>query len=434
MVSDLNFQEENIPYTIKDAIKEAKRCLRCKNPQCVQGCPIDNDIPDFIFQLSKGNFGEARAIIGQKSNLPAVCGRVCPHELQCVGHCVLNKKDAPIQVGKLEQFVADFDYEMELITERVIAKSRGKIAVIGSGPAGLTVAGELAKAGFNVVVFEAEKEPGGILLYGIPEFRLSSEIVRREINKITSYGVSIIPNTMVGIDITIDEMFKQNFDAIFIGSGTALSRELDIKGKEKKGIISAVYFLRMVTLFNENYIERKSISVAVGDKVVVVGGGNVAMDTARTALRMGASSVTIVFHMKEEELNATKSEYLSTLEEGVTMSFSSNSVEFMGDEKITGLKVIKDGEEKIIEADKILIAIGSRPANRIVSSTEGIDIDDKGYVITKEKPYGMTTKKGVFAGGDVVHKPKTVVVAMKEAKKVAFGIAAYVDAVKLLDL
>ena len=434
MVSDLNFQEENIPYTIKEAIKEAKRCLRCKNPQCVQGCPIDNDIPDFIFQLSKGNFGEARAIIGQKSNLPAVCGRVCPHELQCVGHCVLNKKDAPIQVGKLEQFVADFDYEMELITERVIAKSRGKIAVIGSGPAGLTVAGELAKAGFNVVVFEAEKEPGGILLYGIPEFRLSSEIVRREINKITSYGVSIIPNTMVGIDITIDEMFKQNFDAIFIGSGTALSRELDIKGKEKKGIISAVYFLRMVTLFNENYIERKAISVAVGDKVVVVGGGNVAMDTARTALRMGASSVTIVFHMKEEELNATKSEYLSTLEEGVTMSFSSNSVEFMGDEKITGLKVIKDGEEKIIEADKILIAIGSRPANRIVSSTEGIDIDDKGYVITKEKPYGMTTKKGVFAGGDVVHKPKTVVVAMKEAKKVAFGIASYVDAVKLLDL
>ena len=434
MVSDLNFQEENIPYTTKEAIKEAKRCLRCKNPQCVQGCPIDNDIPDFIFQLSKGNFGEARAIIGQKSNLPAVCGRVCPHELQCVGHCVLNKKDAPIQVGKLEQFVADFDYEMELITERVIAKSRGKIAVIGSGPAGLTVAGELAKAGFNVVVFEAEKEPGGILLYGIPEFRLSSEIVRREINKITSYGVSIIPNTMVGIDITIDEMFKQNFDAIFIGSGTALSRELDIKGKEKKGIISAVYFLRMVTLFNENYIERKAISVAVGDKVVVVGGGNVAMDTARTALRMGASSVTIVFHMKEEELNATKSEYLSTLEEGVTMSFSSNSVEFIGDEKITGLKVIKDGEEKIIEADKILIAIGSRPANRIVSSTEGIDIDDKGYVITKEKPYGMTTKKGVFAGGDVVHKPKTVVVAMKEAKKVAFGIAAYVDAVKLLDL
>jgi len=434
LVSDLNFQEENIPYTIKEAIKEAKRCLRCKNPQCVQGCPIDNDIPDFIFQLSKGNFGEARAIIGQKSNLPAVCGRVCPHELQCVGHCVLNKKDAPIQVGKLEQFVADFDYEMELITERVIAKSRGKIAVIGSGPAGLTVAGELAKAGFNVVVFEAEKEPGGILLYGIPEFRLSSEIVRREINKITSYGVSIIPNTMVGIDITIDEMFKQNFDAIFIGSGTALSRELDIKGKEKKGIISAVYFLRMVTLFNENYIERKAISVAVGDKVVVVGGGNVAMDTARTALRMGASSVTIVFHMKEEELNATKSEYLSTLEEGVTMSFSSNSVEFIGDEKITGLKVIKDGEEKIIEADKILIAIGSRPANRIVSSTEGIDIDDKGYVITKEKPYGMTTKKGVFAGGDVVHKPKTVVVAMKEAKKVAFGIAAYVDAVKLLDL
>ncbi len=427
-------QAGNPGYTMYEAIKEAKRCLRCKNPSCQKNCPINNDIPDFIYQLSKGNLGEAREILARKTNLPAVCGRVCPHEKQCVGHCILNGKSAPIQVGKLEEFIADFDAEMGLIKESLIHKTRGKVAVIGSGPAGLTVAGDLARQGFNVVVYENESEPGGVLLYGIPEFRLPKEIVRREIKRIEALGVSFLTNVMVGRDLTIDDMFAQNFDAIFIGTGTALARDLDLPGRRKSGVLQATYFLRMVTLHNAGGVGRDEVPVEEGDKTIVIGAGNVAMDAARTALRVGAKSVTVVSRKGFEEMPALLAEYNSALEEGVEFLWHAEPLEFTGYESVKGLKYKTDGEIREIEADTVMLAVGSRPASRIVSTTTGIEVNENGYVITKERPYGMTMRKGVFAGGDVVHKPATVVLAMKEAKRVAEGIASYVDAIKLLDL
>ncbi|MBE6013471.1 MAG: NAD(P)-dependent oxidoreductase [Lachnospiraceae bacterium] len=426
--------EKNTSYTMQEAINEAKRCLRCKVPACQKGCPINNDIPDFIYQLSKGNLGEAREILAKKTNLPAVCGRVCPHEKQCVGHCVLNAKGNPIQVGGLEQFIADFDAEMGLIKENIAQKTRGKVAVIGSGPAGLTVAGDLAREGFNVIIYENESEPGGVLLYGIPEFRLPKAVVRREIKKIEALGVTFLTNVTVGKDLTIDDMFSQNFDAIFIGTGTALARDLEIEGREKSGVIQSTYFLRMIALYNAGSVDEDEVPVSKGDKVVIVGAGNVAMDAARTALRYGASSVTIVYRKGLEDMPALKTEYKSALDEGVEFIWYADPVEFTGDHTVKGLKFKKDNEIKEIEADVIMLAVGSRPASRIVSTTTGIGVNDSGYVITKDKPYGMTTRKGVFAGGDVVHKPATVVLAMKEAKKVAEGIASYVDAIKLLEL
>jgi glutamate synthase (NADPH/NADH) small chain len=428
---------DTLPFTMEEAIAEAQRCLNCKKPMCKTGCPIENEIPDFIHQLSRGNFGEARSILAEKTNLPAVCGRVCPHEKQCQGHCVLNKANKPIRIGKLEQFVADFDYEMNLTREKIPPKTRGNVAVIGSGPAGLTVAGDLATMGFNVTVFEAESEPGGVLLYGIPEFRLPKDVVRRETKRIAELGVTYQTNVLVGNDMTIDEMFKKGFDAIFIGTGTALSRELDIPGKDLRGVVQSHYFLRMVALFNSGSLERKEVPVKPGDTVLVIGAGNVAMDASRTALRMGAKKVTVVYRSTVDTISAEKLEYDEAVADGVKFMWNTNSIEYVPDKegkKIVGLKVDQDGTELIVPADKVLIAIGSKPARRIISTTEGIEVDDKGYLITKEKPYGMTTLRGVFAGGDVVHQPATVVLAMKEAKKVVEGIASYVDAVKLLEL
>lgn len=422
-------------YTMQEAVAEAKRCLNCKNPTCIGGCPIENDIPDFIKEISKGNFGEAREILAKKTNLPAICGRVCPHDLQCEGHCILAKAGKEIKVGRLERFVADFDHSMGLINEKIPRKTRGKVAVIGSGPAGLTISGDLAKDGFNVVVYEALPEPGGILLYGIPDFRLQKDVVRREISKIESYGVTFMTNMVGGEDFTVDTLFESGFDAVFIGTGTNVSNNLDIPGKELKGVELSSYFLRTSMLANEGKINRDEVIVAEGSRVIVIGAGNVAMDAARTAIRIGASEVNIVYRRGEEDMTASKIEYEEALKEGAKFHFNSNPVEYLGeDDKVKALKVMTDEGEKIIETDVVLVAIGSKPAKRIVSTTEGIDVDQKGYVVTREKPYGMTTLKGVFAGGDVVHQPATVVRAMKEAKKVAEGMAAYVDAKKLLDL
>lgn len=427
--------EKQVGYKImQEAIQEAKRCLRCKVPSCQKGCPINNDIPDFIYQLSKGNLGEAREILARKTNLPAVCGRICPHEKQCVGHCVLNAKGAPIQVGKLEEFIADFDAEMGLIKENLVQKTRGKIAIIGSGPAGLTVAGDLARQGFNVVIYEKESELGGVLIYGIPEFRLPKEVVRKEIQKIEALGVTFLTNVMVGPDLTVDDLFARNFDAVFIGSGTALAKDIDLPGREKVGILQAIYFLRMVALFNSGEVGREEVPLRQGDKVVIVGAGNVAMDAARTALRAGAGSVTIVYRKGEAEMPALQSEYTSALEEGVSFLWHSEPVQFDGEQIVNGITLKQNDELVHVDADVVMLAIGSKPASRIVSTTTGISVNEKGYVVTKDKPYGMTMKKGVFAGGDVVHEPATVVLAMKEAKKVAEGIASYVDAIKLLEL
>ena len=431
-----NEQYDATPLTMQEALAEAKRCLNCKVPQCKTGCPIENNIPEFIHQLSRGNFGEARSLLAEKTNLPAVCGRVCPHEKQCEGHCVLNRAKKPIKIGKLEQFVADFDADMGLIREKIPPKTRGNVAVIGSGPAGLTVAGDLSMMGFNVTVYESENEPGGVLLYGIPEFRLPKDVVRRETKRIAELGVQFINNTIIGKDITIDQLFEKGFDAIFIGTGTAISRELNIPGKDLVGVIQSHYFLRMVALFNSNSLERKEVPVKEGDTVLVIGAGNVAMDAARTALRMGAKKVTVVYRKGLENISAEKAEYESAVADGVKFMWNSSPTEYVGDDEgnLKGLLIEQDSNEMVIPCDKVLVAIGSKPAKRIISTTKGIEVNDNGYLITKEKPSGMTTLNGVFAGGDVVHQPATVVLAMKEAKKAVAGIASYVDAMKLLGL
>ena len=394
------FHEVNEGYMMLEAINEAKRCLHCKVPQCKKGCPISHDIPDWIHELSMGNLGNAMKIINDKSNLPAVCGRVCPHEKQCEGHCVLAKKGEGIHVGKLERFIADFDGNMGLIREKLQPKTRGKVAVIGSGPAGLTIAGDLARQGFNIEIFEMEPEPGGVLMFGIPEYRLPD----------------------------------QGFDAIFMGTGTVKPKKPDIPGRNLRGVRQAVYFLRKVSLYNEGSIERDDVPVQEGDRVFVLGCGNTAMDAARTAIRMGARDVEIIYHHTINDMSALRSEYEEAVEEGVKFNWESKLVEILDyNGTLSGVVIEHDGQRRTEKADKVLMAIGSVPASRIVSTTKGIDVDESGYVLTREKPCGMTSRKGVFAGGDVVNRPSTVVLAMRDAKKVAEGIAQYVDAIKLLE-
>lgn len=435
-----NFQVVHHAYSPLEAITEAKRCLHCRVPQCVKGCPIGNHIPDFIHELSKGNIGSAMAVINETSNLPAICGRVCPHEKQCQGHCILAKKGKPIKIGRLEAFIADFDTDMNLTREMIPQKTRGRVAVIGSGPAGLTVAGDLARKGFAVTIFEGQEEPGGVLMYGIPEYRLPKDVVRKEIAKIQALGVDFKLNCLVGRNgVTVDSIFADGYDAIFMGTGTALPQELKgVPGATLRGVSQSTDLLHNVNAFNEGAIGREMVPLRSGEKVGVIGGGNVAMDAARTAIRLGAD-VTVIYRKTQEEMPAIASEYNDAVKEGVKFVWQTNAVEFIGDgnknKKEERLKAVRlagpDGEH--VEAfDRIFLAIGSRPASRIVSTTNGIDVDEKGYVIVKDRPCGMTTRPGVFAGGDVVHRPQTVVLAMKAAQMVAEGIAQYVDAIKLL--
>jgi len=441
---ELTFDEIDEGFTTKEAITEARRCLNCPKPLCRTGCPIENEIPGFLQELAKGNIGQASSIIARRSNLPAVCGRVCPHEKQCEAACVLNKKGCGIKIGKLERFIADFDAEMEISLANKKNTTKGRIAVIGSGPAGLTVAGDLAKLGFEVTVFESQSEPGGVLMYGIPEFRLNKEVVRREIRKIEQLGVVFRTGVLVGQDITLDEMFAEGYDAIFIGTGTALPKTLDIPGKDLPGVIQATYFLRMAMLAHSGGVDQLEVPVHVGDNVIVIGAGNVAIDAARTALRVGAANVTVVYRRTEQDITALRSEVEAAKLEGVQFKWLMSPVRYIGTDKVTGLecelqqstepgKILGTGQLEILSANKVIIAIGQRPAARIVSTTAGIEVNPQGYVITKERPYGMTTRRGVFAGGDVVHEPATVVLAMKEAKKVAEGIAQYVEAKKLME-
>jgi len=436
-INDSNFQEVHEAFTMKQAIDEAKRCLHCKVPQCRKGCPIENDIPAFTSALSMGNIGQAMSIINERSNLPAICGRVCPHEKQCQGHCVMGKKGEPIQIGKLEQFIADFDTDMELIRERLPQKTRGRVAVIGSGPAGLTVAGDLARQGFNVTIFESQEEAGGVLMYGIPEYRLPKNIVRKEIEKIGALGVDMRLNTTVGKNgVTIDSLFDEGFDAIFIGTGTSVPQNMNsTPGAQLRGVNQSTYLLHQVNVFNEGAITRDMVPVDEGDRVAVIGGGNVAMDAARTAIRLGAD-VKVLYRRTREEMPAIESEYEEAVAEGVEFWWNTSCTEFIGGEngRLKALRLQTLEGEKVEPFNRVFLAIGSRPANRIVSTTEGIEVDEKGYVKTVERPFGMTTRRGVFAGGDVVHRPQTVVLAMKAAKEVAQGIAQYIDAVKLLQI
>lgn len=448
--------------TTVEAIQEARRCLNCARPMCRTGCPIENNIPAFIRALSEGNIGMAYEIISERSNLPAICGRVCPHERQCEAHCVLTKKKCGIEIGSLEMFIADFAHKNDLKPAHPSSKLRGKVAVIGSGPAGLTVAGDLAKMDFDVTIFEAQSEPGGVLLFGIPEFRLQKDVVRREITELQHIGVEIKTNQLAGVDFTVDDLFAQGYDAIFMGTGTSLPRTLDIPGKELSGILTATYFLRMVVLANEGKLDASETLLHTGDNVVVVGAGNVAMDAARTAVRRGAKSVTIVYHKTEAEVSAFPSEYEAAVSEGVQFKFLSQPIAYFNKKQmravnkvrrqttaadettLAGLlvqnivktdegKFVAEGGQEVLPCDCVILAVGQKPAARIVSTTKGIQVDERGFVITRERPYGMTTRAGVFSSGDVVHGPATVVLAMKESKKVAAGIAQYIDAKKLLE-
>lgn len=430
------FQVVHHPYSTKEAVDEAKRCLHCKVPTCRKGCPINNNIPEFIHQLSKGNIGDAMNVINETSNLPAICGRVCPHEKQCQGHCVLNKKGNPIQIGRLEAFIADFDTEMHLTREKLPQKTRGSVAVIGSGPAGLTVAGDLARQGFSVTIFEGMEEPGGVLMFGIPEYRLPKNVVRAEINKIAELGVNFVTRMMVGENgITVDSLFARGFDAIFMGTGTAVPQNMDsVPGAKLHGVSQSTYLLHQVNAYNDGAIGREMVPLREGERVGIIGGGNVAMDAARTAIRLGAD-VTVIYRRGEEDMPAIRREYEEAVAEGIKFWWNTSVTEFYEGRKgrLGSVKVHTDEGDREEPFDRIYLAIGSRPANRIVSTTEGIEVDEKGYVRIQEWPYGMTTRRGVFAGGDVVHRPQTVVLAMKAAKEVAQGIAQYVDAVKLLE-
>lgn len=429
-------EEVNESYTLPEAIREAQRCLHCKVPVCRKGCPIGNDIPEWIGELAKGNFGNAMAIINKRSNLPAVCGRVCAHERQCEGHCVLNKKDAHINIGKLERFVADFDSVAGITHEAIPEKTRGRVAVIGSGPAGLTVAGDLARRGFAVEIFEMEREAGGVLMLGIPEYRLPKAVVRREIRKIENLGVVIHLNTTIGEQMTIDNLFRQNFDAIFIGTGAGKPTRLDIPGSNNPGVRQGIRFLRRVSLYENGYMDRDEVYVREGDKVFVVGCGNTAMDTARTALRMGASEVTVVYRRTINEMKALRTEYDEAVNEGVKFMWKSNIVKIDSDphaDRLSNITIDTEGTQTTVPADFVILALGSAPASRIVSTTNGLDVDERGYVVTRKEPYGMSSRVGVFAGGDVTERPATVVEAMREAKMVAESIERYVDAVKLME-
>lgn len=430
-----NFKEVSDSYTLAEAIKEAQRCLHCKVPGCKKGCPISNDIPDWIAEVTKGNFGNAMRIINSRSNLPAVCGRVCAHERQCEGHCVLAKKGEAIHIGKLERFVADFDSEAGLTHESIPEKGRGRVAVIGSGPAGLTIAGDLSRRGFSVEIFEMSTEAGGVLKYGIPEYRLPKDVVTREIKKIENLGVPIHLKTTIGRDLTIDDLFERGFDAIFMGTGAGKPKRLDIPGINHHGVRQAVWFLRRVSLLQDGSVGRDEVVVSEGDKIAIIGCGNTGIDAARTALRMGAASVKVIYHRGMDSMSALKAEYDDAVAEGVEFLWNSSvvNIEPLDEKRLKSVTISSEGKEYEMPLDWLVLAVGSVPASRIVSTTDGIEVDDRGYVLTREVPYGMTTRKGVFAGGDVTNRPATVVHAMQDAKLVADGITKYVDAIKLLE-
>jgi len=431
------FDEVNKGFTVSEAILEAQRCLECKVPQCKKACPIGNEIPSWMHELKKGNFGNAISIIRQRSNLPAICGRVCAHERQCQGGCILGKQGKPVQIGKLERFVADFDAEAGLTHDNIPERTRGRIAVIGSGPSGLTVAGDLARMGFAVEIYEAEPSCGGTLRYGIPEYRLPKEVVRREVKHIEAMGVTIHTDMHVGVDTNIDDVFANGYDALFIGSGLTRPNMLDIEGIDCRDVIWAMKFLSQYELYREGFVGEEEVLVHKGERVFVIGGGNTAIDASRTAARLGAD-VEVLYRKGLEQMPALRSEYEDAVSEGVKFRWNTNLQAVHPDDAGSMTEIVikescaEGSVESVVPADKVIMAIGSAPSTRLARKSNGIESDEKGFIVTRELPYGMTSRKGVFAGGDVANRKATVVDAMCDAKKVALGIAQYVDAIHLL--
>ncbi|WP_039311167.1 NADPH-dependent glutamate synthase [Clostridium baratii] len=444
-----NFEEVCLGYNEDEAIREAKRCLNCKNPRCVEGCPVSIDIPGFVKEVSEGNFEEAAKVISKYSALPAVCGRVCPQESQCEGKCVLGIKGDALSIGKLERFTADWSMEHDVDLSEKEPKNGKKVAVIGSGPAGLTCAGDLAKKGYDVTIFEALHKAGGVLVYGIPEFRLPKDkIVKKEIENIKKLGVKIENNVIIGRTITIDELLEnEDFDAVFIGSGAGLPRFMGIKGENANGVFSANEFLTRVNLmkaFKDDY----KTPVKLGKKVAVVGGGNVAMDAARTALRLG-SETHIVYRRGEEELPARIEEVHHAKEEGIIFDLLTNPTEILTDENgwVTGMKCVRmelsepdesgrrrpveiKGSEFIMDVDTVIMSLGTSPNPLISHTTKGLDINKRKCIVAEEHT-GKTSRDGVYAGGDAVTGAATVILAMGAGKDAAKAIDEYLKDKKI---
>ena len=438
-----NFEEVCLGYNEEEAVAEAKRCLQCKNARCMKGCPVSIDIPGFIKQVAERNFEEAARVIARSSALPAICGRVCPQETQCEGVCVRGVKGEPISIGKLERFVADWSREHGVVPEKPEKTNGKKVAVIGSGPSGLTCAGDLAKMGYEVTIFEALHEPGGVLTYGIPEFRLPKDtVVRSEIENVKKLGVTIETDVVVGKSVTIDELMdEEGFQAVFIGSGAGLPKFMGIPGENANGVFSANEYLtrsNLMKAFRDDY----DTPIAAGKKVAVVGGGNVAMDAARTALRLGAD-VHIVYRRSEAELPARAEEVHHAKEEGIVFNLLTNPVEILTDDKgwVKGMVVRKmelgepdasgrrrpveiPGSDYTIDVDTVIMALGTSPNPLISSTTKGLETN-KWRCIVADEHNGKTTKKGVYAGGDAVTGAATVILAMEAGKAGARGIDEY---------
>ncbi len=440
-----NFEEVCLGYNEEEAVKEAERCLGCKNAQCIKGCPVAIDIPGFVSRIKEGEFEKAYEVISESSALPAVCGRVCPQESQCEGKCIRGFKGEPVSIGKLERFTADWAREHGIVPKKNENGNGRKVAVIGSGPAGLTCAGDLARIGYDVTIFEALHEPGGVLIYGIPEFRLpKEEVVAKEVENVKALGVKIETNVVIGKSTTIDELMEEEgFEAVFIGSGAGLPRFMGIPGEQANGVFSANEFLtrnNLMKAFREDY----DTPIMKGRKVAVVGGGNVAMDAARTALRLGAE-VHIVYRRSEAELPARVEEVHHAKEEGIIFNLLTNPVEILVDDNgwVKGMTCIRmelgepdesgrrspvevEGSEFDIELDTVIMSLGTSPNPLISSTTKGLDINRRKCIVAKEED-GATSKEGVYAGGDAVTGAATVILAMGAGKAAAKGIHEYLS-------
>ncbi len=438
-----NFEEVCLGYNKEEAMEEANRCIGCKNAQCIKGCPVSINIPEFISHVKQGDIEGAYQVISESSALPAVCGRVCPQESQCEGKCIRGIKGEAISIGKLERFVADWARENEIKPEGAKEKNGKKVAVIGSGPAGLTCAGDLAKMGYDVTIFEALHEAGGVLVYGIPEFRLPKKaVVAKEIENVRSLGVKIETNVVVGKSVTIDELIQdEGFEAVFIGSGAGLPKFMGIPGENANGVFSANEYLTRSNLMKA-FDENSDTPIMRGKKVAVVGGGNVAMDAARTALRLGAE-VHIVYRRSEEELPARVEEVHHAKEEGIIFDLLTNPIAILEDEKgwVTGMKCIKmelgepdesgrrrpvevAGSEFVMDVDTVIMSLGTSPNPLISSTTEGLEVNKWKCIVAAEEN-GQTSKEGVYAGGDAVTGAATVILAMGAGKAGAKGIDEY---------
>ena len=438
-----NFEEVCYGYSLEEAQAEASRCLNCKNAQCMKGCPVSIDIPGFIQQIKEGNIEEAYNIISKSSALPAVCGRVCPQETQCEGKCIRGIKGEAVSIGKLERFVADYAMEHGLKPKMTAEPNGIKVAVIGSGPSGLTCAGDLAKLGYDVTIFEALHQAGGVLVYGIPEFRLPKErVVAREIENVKALGVKIETNVVVGRSVTIDELMeKEGFRAVFIGSGAGLPRFMNIPGETLNGVFSANEYLTRSNLM-KSFREDSPTPIMKSKKVAVVGGGNVAMDAARTALRLGAE-VHIVYRRGEEELPARVEEVHHAKEEGIIFDLLTNPTEILGDDKgwVKGIRCVRmelgepdesgrrspqpvAGSEFDIDVDTVIMSLGTSPNPLISMTTKGLDTNKRKCIVAEETT-GKTTREGVYAGGDAVTGAATVILAMGAGKEAAKAIDEY---------